>query len=162
MPQFDLSNFVPQLFWLTIFFAILYFGIVKATLPKLGRVMEAREGKVTGDLAEAEAAKRKADGIAEAYDASIAEAQANARTAVNEAKAEAARSVETRLSALSANLAERQAQSEAELASARQRSLGEIEAVAAEAAAEIVERLTGGRPDPAEARAAAGAALQGA
>jgi F-type H+-transporting ATPase subunit b len=64
MPQFDLANFVPQLVWLTIFFAVLYFGIVRLTLPKLAKTMDAREGQVANDIATAERAKGEADQMA--------------------------------------------------------------------------------------------------
>ena len=162
MPQFDLSTFVPQLVWLTVFFAILYFGIVKLTLPKLGRVMTAREHKVADDIAQAEMAKNQADGIGTAYAAAIAEAQANARASVSSAKAEAARGVEARLAALTASLNEKQQAADAELVAARQRAMVEIETVTAEAAAEIVERLTGARPAGDQAARAASRALEGA
>jgi F-type H+-transporting ATPase subunit b len=160
MPQFKFGEvFVPQLVWLAIFFIILYFGIVKLTLPRLGRVIEQREGVVTGDLGAAEAAKAEADRIQSDYDTGIGEAQARARTALNEAKVNAARNVESRLAEVDAGLAERQRASDAQLADARQRALGEIEGVAAETAAEIVERLIGTRPDAAAAAQAATRAL---
>jgi F-type H+-transporting ATPase subunit b len=162
MPQFDLANFVPQLVWLAIFFAILYFGIVKLTLPKLGKVMNERETKVGDDIASAERAKHQADEIAQRYEAGIAEAQGNARAAVTAAKAEVARSVEQQLSALAATLTEKQAAADAALAAARGKAMAEIETVAAEAAAEIVERLTGKRPSDAETSAAASKALESA
>ncbi len=162
MPQFNLANFVPQLAWLAVFFAILYFGIVKLTLPKLGKVMNEREHKVGADIAGAEQAKQQADEIARQYEASIAEAQANARSAVSAAKAEVSRSVEKRLSALAATLGERQQQAEAELAEARSKAMAEIETVAAEAAAEIVTLRTGKRPAETETVAAASKALESA
>lgn len=160
MPQFKFGEvFVPQLVWLAIFFLILYFGIVKLTLPRLGRVIEQREGVVSGDLGAAETAKAEADRIQSDYDSGIGEAQAQARVALNDAKASAARSVEARLAEVDAGLAERQRTSDAQLTDARQRALGEIEGVAADTAAEIVERLIGARPDPAAASQAASRAL---
>jgi F-type H+-transporting ATPase subunit b len=159
MPQFDFQNvFLPQVVWLAVFFAILY-GIVLLTLPRLGRVMQAREDQVTGDLAQAEAAKTAADGLGEEYSAGVAEAQDAARAAVLAARTKAAKSVEGKLARTNVKLQARAEEAEAELAEARTRALGEIEAVAADAAADIVERLTGTRPAPAEAGAAARTAL---
>lgn len=159
MPQFDLSVFVPQLVWLTIFFAILYFGIVGLTLPRLGRVMETREATVTVDIATAQGAKADADRMAADYDAGIAAARDDARIATGEAKARATAALETRLA--EANRADnaRLDAAAADLASARTRAMGEIESVAADAAAQIVEQLTGTRPDDAAASAAARGAL---
>ncbi len=59
------------------------------TLPKLGRVMTAREDQVTGDLATAEAAKAEADRMAADYDQGVATAQDAARAELGEARSAA-------------------------------------------------------------------------
>ena len=150
MPQFDFANFVPQLAWLAIFFAILYFGIVQLTLPKVGKVMTAREDKVSGDLATAETAKAEADRIGEDYAAGIAAAQDQARARLAEARSGVARSVEAKLAAANAEFERKHEAAEAELNKARAAALGKVEALAAELAGDIVERLTGNRPDDGE------------
>ncbi len=159
MPQFDLDNFVPQLAWLALFFAILYFGIVRLTLPKLGRTITAREDKVAGDLSTAEQAKGEADAMAARYAADIDEAHKAARGAIGDAKAKAALSVEKAVAAANAVLAEKAAAADATLAAARGKAMGEIEGVATDAASAIVERLTGRRPDAALVSNAAKTAL---
>ena len=159
MPQFDLANFAPQLVWLTIFFAILYFGIVRLTLPKLARTMDAREGQVIADLSTAETAKGEADQMAATYAASIDDAHAAARAAIAGAKSKAAASVEQAVSAADVVIAEKAAAADAILAGARVKALGEVQSVAADAAAAIVEKLTGSRPDTDVVAAAAKSAL---
>ncbi|MGN6819594.1 MAG: F0F1 ATP synthase subunit B family protein [Sphingomonas sp.] len=159
MPQFDPTFFLPQLVWLAIFFAVLYFGIIRLTLPRVGRVMQAREDQVSGDLGTAQTAKAEADGMAADYEASIATAQDAARGRVNEARSSAAAAIEAKLKASNAAIADRAAKAEAELEAARAKALGEIESVAAGAAADIVERLTGNRPADAVAAGATRAAL---
>lgn len=159
MPQFELANFLPQLVWLTIFFAILYFGVVRLTLPKLGRVMTARDDRITADIAAAEAAKAEADRIAAEYDAGVAAAQDSARGRLTEARGAASSAIEAKLAASNAVLDTRAAAAQAALDTARSNALAEIENVAADAAADIVEKLTGARPAPAETAAATRAAL---
>jgi F-type H+-transporting ATPase subunit b len=159
MPQFDLANFVPQLVWLTIFFAILYFGIVRMTLPKLVKTMDAREGQVTTDLTTAEKAKAEADQMAATYAAGIEEAHKSARAAIADAKAKAAASIENAIAAGAAVIAEKAAAADASLSAARNKALGEIESVASDAASDIVERLTGKRPDAATVATVAKQAL---
>jgi F-type H+-transporting ATPase subunit b len=154
MPQFDLANFVPQLAWLTVFFAILYFGIVRLTVPKLGRVMNEREETVSGDIRTAEAAKAEADWIEAEYAASVAAAREQAREAMNAARGRAAKATEERLAAANAEVGRKQQAAQAELDAARIRALSEIRLVAADAAADIVERLTGVRPEPEAAQRA--------
>jgi F-type H+-transporting ATPase subunit b len=149
MPQFHLDNFVPQLVWLTIFFALLYFGIVRLTLPKLGRTLDAREDRISGDLSTAERAKGEADALSATYAAGIDEAHKTARTSIAEAKARAMVSVEKTVAAANSVLSEKAAVADASLSAARSRAMAEIENVSVDAAADIVERLTGRRPDAA-------------
>lgn len=159
MPQFEGANFLPQLFWLAIFFAILYFGVVRPTLPKLGRVMTEREDRVRGDIALAERAKAEADRMQAEYDSGVAEAQVTARSRLGDAQAAAAAALEARLKESNEAVDRRTEAAQASLDVARQRAMGEIEGVAADAAADIVEKLTGTRPAPSATQDAARAAL---
>jgi len=160
MPQFDLANFVPQLAWLTVFFLILYFGIIKATLPKIGRVVDERERTVGDDLSTAANAKTDADRIRADYEAAIAEAQAKAQQSVGEAKGEAGRSTEARLAELGRELEARIGEAQAGIVRAREGATAEIERIATEAAAEIVARLTGDKPAEGEVATAVSSAVR--
>lgn len=159
MPQFEFSTFLPQMVWLAIFFAVLYFGVVRLTLPKVGRIIEAREDQVSGDLSTAQGAKAEADRMAADYDAGVAAAQDAARARVAEARAAAALAIEAKLKASNAAIEAKSNAAQAELDTARSSALGEIENVAASIAADIVERLTGSRPADAVAAGAARGAL---
>jgi F-type H+-transporting ATPase subunit b len=147
MPQFEVVNFAPQFVWLVITFAILYFGIVGLTVPKIGRIIGEREETVSGDIQSAEAAKAEADRIEADYAASVAAAREQAREALNAARGPATKALEQRLSAANEEVERKQGVAQAELDAARAKALAEIETVAADAAADIVERLTGARPD---------------
>ena len=121
--------------------------------------MTAREDQVTGDLATAEAAKAKADGLALAHAAGLAAAQEAARGRLNAARAAASASIEAKLAVSKSALDAQAAQAQSALDAARVAALGQIEAVAADAASDIVEKLTGSRPQPEAASSAARAAL---
>jgi F-type H+-transporting ATPase subunit b len=163
MPQFDFANvFWPQLFWLAVIFSVLFFGVVLPTLPKLGRVMSEREDKVAGDIASAEAAKSEADSVGEGNAKGIATAQDQARLALAEAKAKAAKSVEKKVAAATAKLDEKMALAQADLERARTKAMAQVEGIAADSATQIVEKLTGKRPTPAAvAKATKAAVAQG-
>lgn len=145
--------------WLLLVFAVLYFGIVKATLPRLGRAMDEREQRMTGDIDTAAAAKAEADQIQAAYEAEIAKAQADARAQLAQRRADATKSIEARLAAANAAIQAKADSAEAALSDARTKAAREVEIVAADAACDIVEKLTGLRPAPADAERAAQAAL---
>jgi F-type H+-transporting ATPase subunit b len=163
MPQFDFANvFWPQLAWLALVFSVLFFGVVLPTLPKLGRAVDARENKIAGDITAAETAKMKSDDLAVAYQAAHIKAQEDARSAMADAKAKAAVSVEKKLAVAGARIDEKMAKAQAELAAARGKAIAEIEAIAADSATDIVEKLSGIRPGAASAKAAAKAVLNAA
>ena len=122
-PPFEAWHMPGQLFWLAIFFAILYFAVVRPTLPKLGRVMDARENQVTGDLDTAAKAKAEADRMQAEYDEGVATAQNNARARVAEAQASAARALEAKLNASNEAVHARTAAAEAGISEARRNAM---------------------------------------
>ncbi len=159
MPQFDIANFLPQMAWLGLFFAVLYFFVVRATLPKLGKVMDEREERVVGDLQTAETAKAQADAVTQAYVVELQKAQEGARASLAAARGEASKAIEGRLASTDAAIEGKLAEAQGALDTAKGKAVGEIEAIAADAAASIVERLTGTRPADSDAVNAARAAL---
>lgn len=158
MPQFHLENFAPQLAWLAIFFVILYFGIVRMTLPKIGRIADERSRRVGDDLAAAETARNAAEAAREGHEAAMAKAHADAQAALTAARAEATQATEARLKALGTELDAKAEGAQASLAAARETALAEVDRIAAAAVADIVTRLTGRAPDEKTAVAAVAAA----
>jgi F-type H+-transporting ATPase subunit b len=57
LPQFDPSWWAGQIVWLLIIFAVLYAVLAKVLLPKVGGTIDAREGRIAGDIADARALK---------------------------------------------------------------------------------------------------------
>ncbi|GGI93411.1 hypothetical protein GCM10007973_32090 [Polymorphobacter multimanifer] len=143
MPQFDTSTFIPQLFWLSLIFGVLYFLVVRPTLPKVGRVIDERETRVKGDLDAAEAAKGAADAVRLAYDEGMAAARKTAQAEVATARAAAAKAAEARMAALAAELDGRTDAAMATLATARADARAALAATAADLTADAVRRLAG-------------------
>ena len=163
MPQFDFANvFIPQLFWLAVFFAVLYFGIVKTTLPRLGKVMAQREDKISGDLAAAKTARDDAGTIDEDYRTTLEASREEARASVAAAKLDAARSNEARLAETDAAMGAELEQAERRIAEAREAARGSVRDIAVDSAQAIVAKLTGSEPERAAAEARVEAALSGA
>ncbi len=158
MPQFDFAHvFWPQVAWLAVFFAVLYFGVVRLTLPKLGKVMGEREDKISGDLSAAKAAKDAADEVDARYHADMNASREDARKAIADAKAKAAKASEKSLAKATASAEAELAEAEARIAAAVDAAQGALRDAAAESAQAIVTKLTGGEPklDAAKASVAA-------
>jgi F-type H+-transporting ATPase subunit b len=150
MPQIEqiAATYASQFFWLLLTFGILYFGIARALLPKVGRVVENREATIAGDLEAARAAQARAAEAQERREAQLAAARVQAQELTNAAKNDASRRNAAQLAALDERLAVQTAEGEARVAASRQSALAELDSIAARAAGDIVMRLTGTSPTP--------------
>jgi F-type H+-transporting ATPase subunit b len=145
MPQIDqiADIYASQLFWLVVVFALLYFGIGKAIVPKIQRTVDDRDAKIRGDLAAADAARAEADAADESYNAGLAASRTKGAAAIAAAKAKAIGETEERVAHADVGIATRLQHAETILGQAREKAVSEIEAVAVDAAQQIVERVTG-------------------
>src|SRR5215207_813686 len=85
-PPFNKETFASQLVWFVVFFVALYVIISKLAIPQLGGIIEARRGKVEGDLAEANRLKEQSDAALKAYEKALADARARAQALANETR----------------------------------------------------------------------------
>jgi F-type H+-transporting ATPase subunit b len=143
LPQFDPTWWGGQIVWLALIFLVLYLVLSKVLLPKLGKAIDAREGKIAGDIADARRLKQEAEAQAAAAEAELADARSKAQRTASEAKAKAAANAAERQNAEEAKLNARLATAEAEIRAARDQAMTNVSAIAVETAQAIVEKLTG-------------------
>lgn len=143
MPQFDPANFLSQMVWLAAIFAVLYFAIVRPTLPKVGKMIDERESRVTGDLDAAESAKGEADAIRARYDEGMVAAREAAQAQVAASQVEAARRSEVRMAELAGVLDARADDAASRLAGARSAARAALAATTTELTSDAVARLIG-------------------
>ena len=156
LPQFDFAQWPGQIAWfLIMFFAVLAFMRFFA-VPKVGGTIEAREGKIAGDIADARRTKDEADAQAAAAAADAAQARAGAQRVAAEARARAQAEIAARLAEEEAKLAATGAAAEARIATARAAAMVNVAGIGAETAAAIIEKLTGQSATAAELAAARG------
>jgi F-type H+-transporting ATPase subunit b len=159
MPQFDLSRFPSQIFWLGVTFLVLYWVMSKIALPRIGEVLEARANRIGGDLDRASALKAEADQIKAAYEKALGESRAKAQEVGRTTEASLAREAADRQARLGNELAGRIRDAEGRIAAAKASAMGNLAGVAAEVATLAVQRVAGIGISPAEADQAARAAL---
>jgi F-type H+-transporting ATPase subunit b len=145
MPQLSQLPLVAysQFFWLLLVLALIYFGIGRAMLPKIQSTMEARDKRITDDLAAAQAARTGADETEAAYRARIDSTRAEAMQVAQAARQASARTTEERTHQANAESAAKIEAAEARIRAAADAALADIETVAADAARDMVERLSG-------------------
>ena len=154
MPQLSQIGaiYASQFFWLAIVFALIYFGIGKAMVPRIERTIDDRSARIAADLAVAEGARTSAAQADEGYRAAHDAARAQATRALGEAQAAATAAAESRLKASDAEMATHLDAATARIAQSRQAALGEIEATTVDAVEAIVAKLSGVRVDRAAAQ----------
>jgi F-type H+-transporting ATPase subunit b len=160
-PPFDAQHFSSQLVWLALVFGALYYLMSRIALPRVAGILEARESKISSDLASAEAARKDADAAREAHDRMIAEAKARSQATAQEAHQKVAAESDAKRKALTGELDAKLAAAEAQISQMRARAMANVDDVARDAASAIVERLTGRAPS-ADAVAAAVSAVKNA
>jgi F-type H+-transporting ATPase subunit b len=161
MPQIaQISEiFASQLFWLLLTFGLIYFVIGRGMLPKIEATVDARDSKIAGDLAAAEAARAEADRVAEANRLRTEQNRAEAQKVTQAAKDASARANEQRLAAADSEIDARVTEAEVRIRTAADSALAEIQGVAAEAAQDMVAKLSGATVSRAQAEEAVRTAL---
>jgi len=145
MPQIAqiASTYASQIFWLLVTFGILYFGIGKAMVPKIVSTMDAREGRIAGDLAAAVAARAQADTVQATWQAEMDSARVVAQAETAAAAKRAATAFEQQVHAADAEIAERLGHHDLAIANAKAEALANLQGVAAEAAQQLTAKVAG-------------------
>ncbi|HVG80757.1 MAG TPA: F0F1 ATP synthase subunit B' [Methylomirabilota bacterium] len=161
MPQLEFADFLPQLFWLSVSFILLYVLMSRFALPKVATVLVERDRQIEEDLARAERLKREADETLRAYDAALREARAEAQNLHRQISAENSALAGSREQAFAADIGARTREAEERIDAAKRRALADLPTVASEVADSAFRRLTGEAPAPERVTAAVSSVLKG-
>ncbi|OAG78570.1 ATP synthase B' chain [Acetobacter malorum] len=149
MPQLDFHNplVTGQVIWGAVIFLGFYLVLSQVMLPRVGRVLEDRSKRISGDLDVARSAKQDADkAVAELQQArkdAMAEAQANLQKTLD-AEQQAA---DQKLAEINARLSAEIADAEKRIAAEKAQAFGTLKEIAADTTQALVSRLTGVAPD---------------
>ena len=143
MPQLDISLWPPQLVWLAISFALLYFIVSRIIIPRTGGVILHRKTHIAADLASAEKDKVDSQNALKSYEASLAAARAKASDVSIIARTKLNTETDAARTKIDAELAAKSVDSDKMIALSKSKALANIDEVAADIAAMIVDLLTG-------------------
>ena len=121
-----------QFFWLLLVLAIIYFGIGRMMLPKIQSTVEARDQRIAGDLAAAQAAREAAEATEAAYRARMDASRGEALKVAQAAKVSSAKATEERMKVANAEIGAKVEAAEARIRTATETTLGESAALAGE------------------------------
>jgi F-type H+-transporting ATPase subunit b len=150
MPQLNPHDMVPQLVWLAILFVVLYVLMSTVAMPRIAATLQARDAKISGDLAAAEKANEDARALVEAYQKRLAEARENARRLTREREEADAAAAAARLAQLGERIGVQIGEAEKRIAAQRASVLTGLEQMAGEVAQSVYAKLAG---QPADAGA---------
>jgi len=142
-PPFDTTTFGPQIFWLTISFALLYILMSKVALPKVGEVLEVRRDRIEGDLAEAERLRQKTEQAISAYESELAEARAKSQAIAEETRANLKGELDKKRLEVELDLSKTIATAEARIQKTKADALSNVDEIASDTAVALVAKLTG-------------------
>lgn len=160
LPQLNPANFPTQIFWLALTFGVLYYLMSKKALPRVAEVLEARQERISRDLAKAAQLKEEAEAILAQVEKSLAGARSQAQGVIAEASAEIEANNQARQAQLNADISERLRNAEASIAAAKEQALANIRAESTGIVRDITGRLAGVEVDQAQADAAVAAVLE--
>jgi F-type H+-transporting ATPase subunit b len=145
-PPFQSQTYASQLVWLVIAFVLLYVLMSKWALPRVGAILENRQKRIDGDIAEAGALKAQSDEAVAAYEKALADARANAQAIANETRDKQAAAAEVRRKTLEDELNAKLAEAEKTIAATKTAAMSNVRSIAEDATRAIVERLIGVAP----------------
>src|SRR5215472_2286840 len=118
-PPFDASTFPSQLVSLVVFFVALYIIVSRIALPRVGAVINARQNRIEGDLAEAQKLKDESEAALKAYEDELAAARSKAQAIGAETREKLNAASEVDRKSLESKLAARLADAEKSIATTR-------------------------------------------
>ena len=159
-PPFNKETFASQLVWFVIFFIALYVLIGRFAIPRIGGIIEARRGRIEGDLAEANRLKEQSDAALKSYEKSLADARGRAQALANETRDKLSAEADERRKALEGQLNLKLAEAEKTIATTKTAAMSNVRGIAVDTATAIVERLIGSAPSGPAVEAAVADALK--
>jgi len=153
-PPFDPSHFAPQLVWLTLTFAALYYIMSRKALPRIADVLEERANRIKRDIDAAERLKGETDKALSSYEQALADAKSRASTIAKDTRAELTATVDKEKAAADAQMNAKIADAEARIAASKNKALASVNDIAMGTAAAVVAKLIGHEPSADELRKA--------
>ena len=160
-PPFQKDTFASQLVSLLIAFVALYLIVSRIALPRVGSLLDERQNKIEGDLAEAQKLKDASDGALKAYESELAAARGRAQAIGTGTREKLNAAAEAERKTLEERLSVKLAEAEKTIASTREAAMSNVRSIASDAAIAIVQRLAGVKADRKSVNKAVDAWLKG-
>jgi F-type H+-transporting ATPase subunit b len=142
-PPFESTYFGSQLLWLAIAFGLFYLFMSRSIAPRIGGIIEDRNGRIAADLAEAGRMKSEADQAVATYELELANARSTAAAIAAKSREASKAKADEERKLVEAGLQEKIAAAEKSIAAIKTAALAEVGSIAEETAGAIVGELVG-------------------
>lgn len=159
MPQLEIADFAPQVFWLIVTFVTLYLVMARAALPRVADTLRAREARISDDLDRAQRLNEEAQGALESYEQSLAQARSEAHELALKTRDEVQADIKAKQTEAEEDLAKQAEEAEARIGESRDAAMTHVQGIAAAAASEIIAKLVGTTPNQSAVEAGVGSEL---
>jgi len=143
LPQFDISTFPSQLFWLAITFIVLYLFFSKKALPEISSTIDNRKTQIESDLTTAEKVKAEAMVAQEEFENGLIEAREHAARFVQETQASISKSLETETDKFRSKMESEIKALETRLETSKNQAMDEMNTIAADVASSAAQKIVG-------------------
>ncbi len=143
LPQFDISTFPSQLFWLAVSFVFLYVFFSKKILPDLSSTIENRRSQVDSDYETAKKFKEEAESVQAKYEQNLEQAKADAAKAFAMVQDKMKQKAEKQAADFRKNVESDTLALEKSITKAKAEAMQSMNMIAAEVAAEATHKIVG-------------------
>lgn len=143
MPQFEITTYPSQIFWLLICFAFLCAIMARYLVPRLTATLEAREQRLQQDWDHAKLLNNKEETLRQENLARLADARGKAHFHIHQALTEAHNNKSRRMAILDAELIAKTKKVREGLETQTQKILGNIEPLVSQVVMSTSQRILG-------------------
>lgn len=143
MPQLEVADFLPQIFWLFVIFILFYLIMAYGLLPKMSKTLDKRQQLIETQLQEAQMMRDKAEKLQKHYQQSLAQARQTAQEQLQQTALQLKQQLTEREHQVNQRLAKILQESEAGLARLKAQLQADARSLVPEVVQGIMHRLTG-------------------
>ncbi len=141
LPQFDLTWFASQIFWLAVVFAFMYIFFAKKGLPDIANSLDARETRIKTDIESAEKINAQAQSVKADHERILKESKDKSSEIINTTQEELKSKANEAVEAFRANQDKVTADLDKSITAAKAAALSDMHGVAADAAMQAASKI---------------------
>ena len=143
MPQLNPEFWFSQIFWLIIVFGVLFATLSKLILPKISANLETRKSQILENIGAAEKQREESENKIVEYEKILLDSKNEAKNYFNKAREQILKDIDKKRKVLENEINEEIKKAEKEIIDLKNKSPEKINKIAVEASSDLVKQLIG-------------------